>query len=490
MDNNHNMPGQQNDKQEEQEYSLYTEKIVRKPGIRIKRAVKQIAKVVGSAVLFGVVSGLVLSVVYPTAKKFVGDAEPTTRQGTVIPTDSQTEEPADASWAYSDTETGEPESSAAVQNESNYNAGGSGSEGISGENGGNATENTAENADNQVIGREELESLVNDRIDHAFTMYKPGMSELDSLYSGLRTVINDVNKSIVSVEVSYDGVNWDYISDTGIMGFIAADDDEYFYILTIKEFVEEKYLSVIFNDGTVAQGTYITGDMTTNQAIVAVDKSVFGGKVPENVKTAVLGNSYVVQQGDKVMAIGNIYGQSDMVVYTTATSVKKSVVDTDCSYRVISTDILSGDADSGIIVNTKGEIVGIIPYHNEAISGEIINSYGISELKRLIERLINGKVTPYMGVIPQTVTSVMKDVYGMPDGVYVNLVERDSPAFYAGIQSGDIITYIGKESVMTSRALQNILFMTDAGTELTVYISRPGKDGYRNIEITLVLGSE
>ena len=98
MDNNHNMPGQQNDKQEEQEYSLYTEKIVRKPGIRIKRAVKQIAKVVGSAVLFGVVSGLVLSVVYPTAKKFVGDAEPTTRQGTVIPTDSQTEEPADDSW--------------------------------------------------------------------------------------------------------------------------------------------------------------------------------------------------------------------------------------------------------------------------------------------------------------------------------------------------------------------------------------------------------
>ena len=89
MDNNHNMPGQQNDKQEEQEYSLYTEKIVRKPGSRIKRAVKHMAKVVGSAVLFGVVAGLVLSVVYPTAKKFVGDAEPTTRQGTVIPTDSQ-----------------------------------------------------------------------------------------------------------------------------------------------------------------------------------------------------------------------------------------------------------------------------------------------------------------------------------------------------------------------------------------------------------------
>ena len=83
MDNNHNMPGQENDKKEEQEYSLYTEKIVKKPGSRIKRAVKHIAKVIGSAVLFGVVSGLVLSVVYPTAKKFVEDAEPTTKMGDV-----------------------------------------------------------------------------------------------------------------------------------------------------------------------------------------------------------------------------------------------------------------------------------------------------------------------------------------------------------------------------------------------------------------------
>ena len=34
MDNNHNMPGQQNDKQEEQEYSLYTEK--GSPGLELK----------------------------------------------------------------------------------------------------------------------------------------------------------------------------------------------------------------------------------------------------------------------------------------------------------------------------------------------------------------------------------------------------------------------------------------------------------------------
>ena len=64
MDNNHNMSGQENEKREGQDYSLYTEKIVKKPGNRIKRAVKHVAKVIGSAVIFGVVSGLVMSVVY------------------------------------------------------------------------------------------------------------------------------------------------------------------------------------------------------------------------------------------------------------------------------------------------------------------------------------------------------------------------------------------------------------------------------------------
>lgn len=492
MDNNHNMPGQENGKRDEQEYSLYTEKIVKKPGNRIKRAVKHVAKVIGSAVIFGVVSGLVLSVVYPTARKFVGDEEPSTRQGTVIPTDSQTEESTDDLWSYRESDSDEPESTA--------DEGGDNTDGAKAGTDNNESEGTSafdgetgedcQTDDDGSLSREELVSLVDDQINYAISGYKPGVSEFDSLYSGLKSVMADVNKSIVTIEVSQDGMTWDYISDTGVMGFIAAEDDYSFYILTTKQFVEEKFLSVIFNDGTVADGTYITGDTTTNLAIVAVDKTVFPGEIPQTIKVAVLGNSYIVQQGDPVIAVGSIYGQSGMVVYTTATSVAGSIMDTDCSYRMISTDIASGEDDSGIIVNTKGEIVGIVPYHNEAISGKIINSYGISELKRLIERLINGKVTPYVGISPQTVTTVMKDVYGMPDGIYVSLVEDGSPAFYSGIQSGDIITAVGDETVNSVRSFQNVVFSLEPGNDTTVFISRPGKDGYRNIEITLQIGVE
>ncbi len=491
MDNNHNMPGQENDKREEQEYSLYTEKIVKKPGNRIKRAVKHIAKVIGSAVIFGVVSGLVISVVYPTARKFADDEETTARHGTVIPTDSQTDDGTDDLGSYVQNDTSEPESSAdgesgdttdndRVTDETGYDFSGSDTVG----------ESTSDAEQSQTISREELMSLVDEQINYVFEEYKPGVAEFDSMYIGLKSVIADVYKSVVSIEVSQDGTTWDYISDAKVMGFIAAEDDDYFYILTTKQFVSDNYLSVVFNDGMVADGTYITGDTTTNLAVVAVEKAVYEGNIPESVKVATLGNSYIVQQGDPVIAIGSIYGQSDMAVYTMAASVKGSVIDTDCSYRLISTDIESGEDDNGIIVNIKGEVVGIIPYHNEAISGKIINSYGISELKRLIERLINGKVTPYAGISPQTVTVAMKDIYGMPDGVYVSAVENDSPAFYAGIQSGDIITAIGTENVQTVRAFQNALFAVEPGMNITVYISRPGNDGYRNIEIPLEVGVE
>lgn len=473
MDNNRNIPGQEQDKREAKEYNLYTEKIVKKPGNKIKRAVKHVAKVIGSAVIFGVVAGLVMSVVYPTAKRFIGEEETTTRQGAVIPTDSQTD-----IWSEDETEPYVDETS--EQGSSEFAE--SGTE-ISSEDISDVSEEVTD------MNGEQLVSVIDEQIKLAFENYNPGIEEYDSLYGSVIGVIEEANKSIVSIEVSQDGTTWDYISDAGIRGFIVAEDDKFFYMVTVKELVENKTLSVIMGDGTITSGVYLTGDATTNLAVIAVDKSIYGGNIPDSVKTVALGNSYVLKQGEPLIALGNIYGQGDMAVYTMAASTKNTLMDTDCTYRIIGTDIISGADDTGIIVNTKGEVIAIIPYHNENMSGEIINTYGISELKRLIERLINGKVTPYVGIKPQTVTAAMKEAYGMPDGIYVSSVEADSPAFYAGVQSGDIITSVGTENVSTTRTFQNVLFTMEPGNS-AVMLSRPGKDGYRNIEITLELGVE
>ena len=482
MDKNQNTSGQ--DKNNQEQYSLYTEKIVKKPGNKIKRAIKHIAKVVGSAVVFGVTAALVMAVVYPNVKKFTDTEEPTTRQGTVIPTDSQTEE------------TREPEStdneSASGQNTGEQSTSEYEDEQESATQGEGEQESTSETYQETEswIDAKQFESMFDIRMEYAFDAYKPGVNEYASIHEALKAVVSGIRGSLVSVLVSEDGENWDYISGSGVFGFIAAEDEEYFYILTVKELTENGNLSIIFEDGTVTGGIYLTGDATTNLAVIAAAKSEFEKLSPERVHTAVLGNSYVVEQGDPLLVIGDIYEQQNMAVYTTAVSAQNFIMDTDSSYRYISTDIAASESDCGIIVNISGEVIGLIPYGKEGLSGKIVNGYGISELKRLIERLINGKVTPYVGIHPQTVTAAMKEAYGMPEGVYVDSVEADSPAYYAGIQSGDVIMAVNGETVTTIRTFQNGIYTMEPGTGAVLSISRPGRDGYRDIEITVELGVE
>ncbi len=482
MDKNQNTSGQ--DKNNQEQYSLYTEKIVKKPGNKIKRAIKHIAKVVGSAVVFGVTAALVMAVVYPNVKKFTDTEEPTTRQGTVIPTDSQTEE------------TREPEStdneSASGQNTGEQSTSEYEDEQESATQGEGEQESTSETYQETEswIDAKQFESMFDIRMEYAFDAYKPGVNEYASIHEALKAVVSGIRGSLVSVLVSEDGENWDYISGSGVFGFIAAEDEEYFYILTVKELTENGNLSIIFEDGTVTGGIYLTGDSTTNLAVIAAAKSEFEKLSPERVHTAVLGNSYVVEQGDPLLVIGDIYEQQDMAVYTMAVSSQNFIMDTDSSYRYISTDIAASESDCGIIVNISGEVIGLIPYGKEGLSGKIVNGYGISELKRLIERLINGKVTPYVGIHPQTVTAAMKEAYGMPEGVYVDSVEADSPAYYAGIQSGDVIMAVNGETVTTIRTFQNGIYTMEPGTGAVLSISRPGRDGYRDIEITVELGVE
>lgn len=482
MDKNQNTSGQ--DKNNQEQYNLYTEKIIKKPGSKIKRGVKHIAKVVGSAVVFGVTAALVMALVYPNVKKFTDTEEPTTRQGTVIPTDSQTEERRETESTDNESDS---EQNTGEESTSEYEDGQESASQGDGEQ--ESTSETYQETEGW-IDAQQFESMFDIRMEHAFDTYRPGINEYVSIHEALKTVVDGIRGSLVSVLVSEDGENWDYVSGDGVFGFIAAEDEEYFYILTVRELTEKGNLSVVFGDGTVTGGVYLTGDATTNLAVVAAAKSEFAKLPSERVYSAVLGNSYVVEQGDPLLIIGDVYEQHNMAVYATALSTQNVVMDTDSSYRYISTDIAASESDCGIIVNISGEVIGLIPYEKEALSGKIVNGYGISELKRLIERLINGKVTPYVGIHPQTVTAAMKEAYGMPEGIYVDSVEADSPAYYAGIQSGDVITAVGGESVATIRTFQNVIYTMEPETEAVLSISRPGRDGYRDIEITVELGVE
>lgn len=438
-------------------YSLYTEKIVKNPWNKGRKMVKNIAKVIGSAVLFGVVAGLIIFAVLYVGKPFLDRPEDENKANITIPTDT-------AIFDYTDNET-------EFTSEEYFSSG---------------------SEDNISLGEgilpiEDLTKLMDDRIKFGLSKYRPGIVELESVYFQLRTKITDFRQAVVAIRTTDDLENIDFITQKGFFGFIVAEDDKHFYILTHHEANEGIYYAGFFYDGSVAVLDYIGEDHTTGIVVYSADKSYFSNLEAGAVRVATLGNSYTIQQGQNLVAFGSILGEPDMLVFTNACATNNTLMATDCNYRVINTDISYSEGDKGVLLNTAGEVVGIIITDYSGSNSQVLNAYAISELKPLLEHLINGKVTPYVGVLPQTVNTAMKNVYNMPAGIYVHNVIQDSPAYREGIQNGDVITMVNGIVIGTVKDYQDALFLTNVGDEITFAISRPSKDGYREIEIKMNL---
>ena len=466
----------------EENFNLYEEKIVSNPWRRVKRIIKYVAKVIGSAVLFGVVASLVMVLIYPNVKKFMGDEEPTTRPVVVIPTDSQTIESIEES-VTEETESSIEELESSQENES-----------ITAEPASSEVASEMEGTTETVAGRAELESVMDEKIKNAFNNYSPDVSDLNIMYKELNFILSDLNKSMVTVTALPNEsalANLAYSTGAELSGFIVAEDEDYFYVMTLYDFVKSgAYTAVTFNDGTKMVADFVMGDKTTNLAVLACEKGLFEEIKASVVHVAALGNSYLVQQGESVVLAGNIYGQPNAAAYGMISATKNTLLDTDSNYRILMTNIAAADKDFGIVSNYSGEIIGVIIPQREGISDMVVSAYGISELKLLIGRMVNGIATPYIGVHPQTVTPTMQLLYNMPKGVYVDSVEADSPAYISGIQSGDVITAVNGEEITNLTGLQNIVYSLEAGNVVEFTISRPGRDEYREIAIELELSVE
>ena len=71
---------------------------------------------------------------------------------------------------------------------------------------------------------------------------------------------------------------------------------------------------------------------------------------------------------------------------------------------------------------------------------------------------------------------------GIPEGLYITPVDADSPAMAAGLQSGDVITEIDGEAVISVDGYQTKLLSLTPGDVANVTIQRQGNDGYTEIK--------
>ena len=271
---------------------------------------------------------------------------------------------------------------------------------------------------------------------------------------------------------------------------IVADNGQELLILAGELPVKDaKIIRVTFSGDSQCDAILKSRDAGLGLCVYAVQRKNIADDVWAQIETATLGGSKVVSEGDTVIAVGKLYGRDTIAGYGVIESGENYLDKADGQYQTIYKDVAGDISGSGVLVNIRGEVIGII---NTSVRSDDqtnkISGYGISDIKGVIELLSNGKNVPYLGVSGVEVSSEMQG-QGIPQGVYVKEVDAESPAMAAGIQSGDIITNIADTDIINLLGYHNTLMKQNVGDKILVRGKRQGTGGeYVDIDFGVTVG--
>lgn len=313
------------------------------------------------------------------------------------------------------------------------------------------------------------------------------------MLNNLKQVSGEVRKSVVEIRgaVTEEEFSKDQEDkEKSISGMIVADNGQELLILAGELPVKDtKIIRVTFSGDSQCDAILKSRDAGLGLCVYAVQRKNIADDVWAQIETATLGGSKVVSEGDTVIAVGKLYGCDTIAGYGVIESGENYLDKADGQYQTIYTDVAGDISGSGILVNIRGEVIGII---NTSVRTDDqtnkISGYGISDIKDVIELLSNGKNVPYLGVSGVEVSSEMQG-QGIPQGVYVKEVDAGSPAMAAGIQSGDIITNIADTDIINLLGYHNTLMKQNVGDKILVRGKRQGTGGeYVDIDFGVTVG--
>ena len=239
-------------------------------------------------------------------------------------------------------------------------------------------------------------------------------------------------------------------------------------------------------------------DADNDLAVISVKLEDIPEDVLSEIKVATIGDSDSLQMGEQVVAIGNAlgYGQSVTSGYVSALNRQVSSDDTDGTFIQIDAAINPGNS-GGALLNMKGELIGI---NSAKIASDEVEGMGfaipISKAEPILDEMMNQETrykvededkAAYIGITCENVTSDVNQMYGIPQGVYVDTVVEGGPAEEAGIKKGDVITKIDGTAIDAYKDLVDRLEYYEAGetVELEVYRAQDGEYNAQKISVTL-----
>ena len=264
--------------------------------------------------------------------------------------------------------------------------------------------------------QDETELNQSANISNAVSTVELQLSDYEDMYDKLYDVAKEAGRGMVTVTAMSSNVDWfnnTLESENETTGFILADNGKEILILADYRFVSKATeIMITFTDESQASAVIKKYDRNTGLAVLAVDMSLLSLNTKEAIKYMSLGSSNSGNKtGDLVIAVGSPLGYVESLCYGNITSLGNEVNTIDMNYKLITTDIYGSSNASGAILNTKGQIIGIINQnYNSADLENQISAIGISELRKVMESMSNGSDITYLGLYVTNVTVTLGEM--------------------------------------------------------------------------------
>ena len=273
--------------------------------------------------------------------------------------------------------------------------------------------------------------------------------QADAEYLLLTNIYERVNPSVVNIEIVSRFHSESSMIDSSGSGFVLDMEG---HIVTNSHVVREaEEILVTFAAGFVTSAEVIGMDDYSDLAVIKVDPAV-SPLVP-----VLLGDSNLLQVGQRVIAIGNPFGLDGSMTVGIISALGRSLPSAqllDPTYQsynnpsIIQIDAAVNPGNSGgPLLNSYGEVVGIntaIRTENGGFQG-IAFAVPVNTMKRVIPQLIQSGQVNYSWLGISTPAgdrglsiAALADELGFPvhTGVIIERVEPGSPAERAGLQGG------------------------------------------------------
>lgn len=160
--------------------------------------------------------------------------------------------------------------------------------------------------------------------------------------------------------------------------------------------------------------------------------------------------------------------------------------------------INSGNS-GGALLNAEGKVIAInfAKTSSDGVEG-MAYSIPVSNVMDIIDSLmsretrskVSSSETAYLGISGVDITSAMSSSYGYPQGVLIRSVENNSAAAQAGLGAYDIIVSFDDQSVNSMSSLKSIMEYYAAGEKVTVqYYHQEGSE-YVLKSVEVILGKK